>query len=144
MGDLKKILVPLDGSKLAETALPMAETLAKAFNASISVMTAYYIVTEGVNTADPQSTRNKEVENYIHKIEKQLRAKGFTADGHVIYKDNTAQTIMDHCTDNSIDLVVMCTHGRGGVGRWLLGSVAEKVVRHANVPVLLVRASQPF
>ena len=59
-----------------------------------------------------------------------------------VVEGNAADAIVDYAGKNDIDLIIMATHGRSGIGRWALGSVADRVVRHANAPVLLVRASK--
>ncbi len=58
-----------------------------------------------------------------------------------LQQGNEAQRILEHAEGGDIDLIAMSTHGRSGVSRWLLGSVAEKVIRHANKPILLVRSA---
>ena len=67
-----------------------------------------------------------------------MKAKGLTVDTHVRYGDE-AEEILDHASQKDIDLVAMTTHGRSGVKRFLLGSVAEKILRHSTKPVFLVR-----
>ena len=80
-------------------------------------------------------------EAYLNEIVDQLKAKGFDADAHVRYGD-VAEEILTHSRRNEIDLISMSTHGRSGLGRWLLGSVAEKILRHSDKPVLLLRAAE--
>jgi nucleotide-binding universal stress UspA family protein len=82
----------------------------------------------------------REAEDYLAKIEKRLKSKGLTVDTHVRY-GNDAEEILDHAAMKDIDFVAMSTHGRSGVGRWLIGSVAEKVLRHSPKPIFLVRCS---
>ena len=73
-------------------------------------------------------------------LEEKLKAKGFKVDTHVRYGDD-AEEILDHAAQKEIGLIAMSTHGRGGVKRFLLGSVAEKVLRHSPKPIFLVRCT---
>jgi nucleotide-binding universal stress UspA family protein len=140
MKGYQTILVPLDGSEVSEQILPEVERLAEAFDAKISVLRVAYVHTvPGVDPTEAQLAVVREAEDYVGKIEKDLQERGFSAEGHVRY-GNEAEEILDHCEHSQIDLVAMSTHGRSGVSRWLLGSVAEKVIRHAKHPVLLVRS----
>ena len=83
----------------------------------------------------------REAEKYLSGIAKELATRGFDAEIHVRYGD-VADEILSHSRRNEIDLISMSTHGRSGFGRWLLGSVAEKIVRHSEKPVLLMRAKR--
>jgi len=83
----------------------------------------------------------REAEEYLHGLEERLKAKGFKVDSHVRYGDE-AEEILDHSAQKDIDLIAMSTHGRSGVKRWLLGSVAEKILRHATKPIFLVRCTE--
>ena len=82
----------------------------------------------------------REAEEYLQGLKERLRAKGFDVDTHVRYGDDVEE-ILDHAAQREIDLVAMSTHGRSGVKRFFLGSVAEKVLRHAPKPVFLVRCT---
>jgi nucleotide-binding universal stress UspA family protein len=82
----------------------------------------------------------QEAETYLKKVEDQLKAKGFRVDSHVRY-GNDAEEILDHARQKDIDLIAMTTHGRSGVKRFLLGSVAEKVLRYSPKPIFLVRCA---
>jgi nucleotide-binding universal stress UspA family protein len=118
MMDLKRILVPLDGSPLAEKALPMATTLAQKSGGQIillRVLRFFMTVRGGYQAVFPSE---------------QLTAYS------EIYQE------ADIIVDQNVDLIVMATHGRGGLARWAAGSVADEVVRHGHCPVLLVRQSE--
>ena len=82
----------------------------------------------------------RKAEEYLKKIEDQLKAKGFKVDAHVRYGDE-AEEILDHISQKDVDLIAMTTHGRSGIKRFLLGSVAEKILRHSTKPIFLVRCS---
>jgi nucleotide-binding universal stress UspA family protein len=143
MNQYKKILVPLDGSQVAEAVLPEVETVAKAFAAKIMLIRAYY--THAFPGADPtkaQVAATKEAEDYLRAIEKQLKTKGLDVDSHTAYEADAAKAILDHSARHHIDLIMMSTHGRGAIGHYLLGSVAEKVVHHSTKPVFLIRSAK--
>lgn len=142
MRQYRKVLVPLDGSQVGEAILPEVETMAKAFNATISIMRAYYAhVFPATDPTDAQVAATREAEDYVHMIEERLKAKGLAVDSHTRYEADAAKAILDHCEQYDIDLVMMSTHGHGALGHWLLGSVAEKVIHHATTPLFLLRAA---
>ncbi len=142
----RKILVPLDGSKVAEGVLPHAKALAYSEGAELVLLTV------GANPAldfafsDPglaqsaileQEERGKE---YITKIERQLQAAGFKT-STVLRVGSVAEVILGVAEELDVDCIAMSTHGRTGPARWLLGSIAERVVHNSKVPVLLIRAT---
>ena len=142
----RKILVPLDGSKVAEGVLPHAKALAYSEGAELVLLTV------GANPAmdfvfsDPglaeraveeQEERSKK---YISEIETQLKSAGFKT-STVLRVGAVADVILGVAEELQIDVIAMSTHGRTGPARWLLGSVAERVVHSSNVPVLLIRAT---
>jgi nucleotide-binding universal stress UspA family protein len=138
----KKILVPLDGSECAERILPKVEKLATELKATISLLRVAYAHTfPGVDPTEAEVAVVREAEEYLHGLEERLKAKGFKVDSHVRYGDE-AEEILDHSAQKDIDLIAMSTHGRSGVKRWLLGSVAEKILRHATKPIFLVRCTE--
>ena len=142
MRQYRKILVPLDGSEVGEAILPEVETMAKALNASITVLRAYYAhVFPGFDPSRVQVAVTREAEDYVHRVEEQLKAKGFSVDSHTRYEADAAKAILEHCERHEIDLIMMSTHGHGAIGHYLMGSVAEKVIHNATPPVFLVRAS---
>ena len=133
----------MDGSNVGEAILPEVETLARAFNASISIMRAYYVHSfPGADSTEAQVAAMREAEDYVQKIEEQLNANGFSVDSHTRYEADAAKAILEHCNQYPTDLVMMSTHGHGAVGHLLLGSVAEKVIHHATTPIFLVRAAR--
>lgn len=134
-----KVLVPLDGSELAEVALPYAEELARRLGSEVTLLgvsesagaRVYYkhqVYLEGVL----ESTKHS-VMTSLEKAEDAIKVESAIPVG------SPAEEIIDYADRNNIDLIIMVTHGRSGIGRWALGSVAEKVVRAGNTPVLLVR-----
>lgn len=138
----KSILVPLDGSKLAEAILPEIEKVASCMRARLillRVCRAHVFPGKDPTEAEVEVVRN--AEKYLVSIASKVTAKGFDVEVHVRYGD-VAEEILSHSRRNEIDLIAMSTHGRSGLGRWLLGSVTEKIVRHSEKPVLLLRAKE--
>ena len=141
MEKLDRILVPLDGSDCAEVILPKVEKLAADLKASIALLRVAYAHTfPGADPTESEVKVVREAEEYLRKIEERLKAKGFKVDSHVRY-GNDAEEILDHAAQKDIDCVAMTTHGRSGVTRFLLGSVAEKILRHSPKPIFLVRCT---
>ncbi len=137
----KRILVPLDGSTCSEYVIPKVEELAERKKEGVCLLRVALAHTfPGVDQTEAQVKVVREAEEYLKGLENRLRAKGFDVDTHVRY-GNDAEEILDHAARKDIDLVAMSTHGRRGIKRFLLGSVAEKVLRHAPKPVLLVRCT---
>jgi nucleotide-binding universal stress UspA family protein len=147
--DLKTTFVPLDGSGLAEKALPHAVALAKRLKLAVQLLRVYalpsdaYIVADGViaqGAVQFREATHKEAESYLDGKVEMLRAEGLD---HVIgtaIEGDAASEIIDLAAKTANSLIVMSTHGRSGIGRWLLGSVADRVIQHSRAPVLLIRA----
>lgn len=123
---LEKILLPLDGSQLSHLALPLATYLARRFQARLSLVRSV----SGDETEDSARAELAEVE---HGFTPEVEHKSMVLEGE------PAEAILDFITLDSVDLVIMNSHGRSGVSRWLLGSVTEKVARHTHCPVFVVR-----
>lgn len=141
---LKKILVPLDGSALAEQALGYAAELSVPTAAKL-VLTrvAYSHTLAGVDPRERQQGAIAEAEEYLAQTAAALIARGYACETCVPYGGNAAESIVDEARTTKVDLIVMTTHGRTGPGRVLFGSVAESVVAKATVPVLVTRAWLP-
>lgn len=161
-----RILVPLDGSTLAERAIPHAEQFARIFGSNIVLLqvldpTSYH---ENPNPVDPLSwqIRKAEADMYLRGIAARLRedlresapdAKGAQRRGrdekkarveYSIREGKTAENIVDFAHTENIDLLVISTHGSGGLSRWNISSVTQKVINLIYLPVLIVRAyNQP-
>jgi nucleotide-binding universal stress UspA family protein len=135
---LKTILLPLDGSPLAERALPYAATVARRAKSRIVLVEAVQARSlPGADRTDAQVEVTDRAEENLRRVANRLAADGVTAEPHVYY-DDPAHAILDLAARQRADLIVMATHGRGGFERMLYGSVADQVLRHATVPVLLV------
>jgi nucleotide-binding universal stress UspA family protein len=138
---LDKILVPLDGSMLAEAALSAACSFAERDGATISLLRAAEAMTlPGGDTVDAQVTAIREGEEYLASVVRRLEDKGVRrVETHVWYGPPAA-AIVEAAATQKADLIVMSTHGRSGLGRLVLGSVAESVLRGTTVPILIIRA----
>jgi nucleotide-binding universal stress UspA family protein len=140
----KHILVPLDGSKLAEAALKEALPLAKSAGARVTFLEAIWPIIDVMNTGTQVATveriRKKEAQQYLESATRRPEWKGLKAEA-VVKVGSAADVIIDYARLKRADLIVMSTHGRSGLGRWAFGSIADKVLRGASCPVLLVRAS---
>ena len=141
----ERILVTLDQSDLAEKALPHAVALAKAFGATIHLVSVVPVVDREVmhaaGVAVDWQTRLAGAREYMGAVRKRVLAEDVEAEWDVCQGD-VAEEILRYCEQQDCDLIVMSTHGRSGLGRWVYGSIADRVLRHAAVPVLLVRANE--
>jgi len=144
----KKILVPLDGSELAEKVLPHAVALAKGSGAEVTLLTVVQLslgFTGAKLEAIPEAAAERkaalraEAMTYLEKIRRDLKEQGITARAVALDGDAAAQ-IVAYAERDGFDLVTMATHGRSGIDRFVMGSIAEKVVRSTIKPVLLIRA----
>jgi nucleotide-binding universal stress UspA family protein len=139
-----KILVPLDGSELAECVLSTAENLA-AGDETVRVTFLYVVAPLDAPMVEPgfrkkiESEAQKAARSYLRGLSARPQFKGRSA-GKVIL-GRPADAIVAYADAHKIDLVVMATHGRSGVGQWFYGSVAEKVIHGSKVPVWLVKAA---
>lgn len=137
---MEKIMVTLDGSELSELALPLARGLARATGAEVVLFRAAVAqVVPGLDPSYMQVQVVAEAQQYLEALEDKLRSSGFNVTSVVSYGPAPEQ-IVDMAEFLGVDLIVMSTHGRSGLGRWVYGSVADKVLRGSSVPVLLVRA----
>ena len=146
---LKRVIVPLDGSGLAEKVLPHVMVLASKLKLDMQLVRTYslppdaYMVADGVIDQGPAQYRknlHEESEKYLDGKVASLQADGFTAVSATVIEGDAASELIDLAAEPPQSLIAMSTHGRSGLGRWVLGSVAEKVVQHSLAPVLLIRA----
>jgi nucleotide-binding universal stress UspA family protein len=132
---MKTILVPLDGSDLAGRAVPFAATLAARGKSSLLLLRAVNTLTAPTDAAGQALV--DEAQQALDATAAALEADGLTATTRVV--DRQAESaILEATADEDVALIVMSTHGRGGLGRFIYGSVADTVLRHAPVPVLTV------
>jgi nucleotide-binding universal stress UspA family protein len=140
---LKNILVPLDGSALAEQSLAYAAELAVPTAATLLLVRAAHSHTlPGVDARERKDAAIGEAEAYLTTTAAALTARGYSCKTLVPY-GHPADSIIEEARLAEVDLIAMTTHGRTGPGRWLFGSVAETVVARSTVPVLLTRAWLP-
>ena len=142
----QRILLPLDGSALAEQALPHAIAQAERFQAELILLKVLEPLAKNLNLPIEATRRAEEVtrklaHEYLERIAVGVRESGIpvraiTVEGH------PHKEIVRFAEAEQVDLIVMCTRGHSGLSRWLMGSVADRVVRGASVPVLLVSARQ--
>ncbi len=148
---LDRVFVPLDGSILAEKTVPHACALGKRLNVEIHLVRVYslpmdsYVVADGVIAQGPAQYREKlekEAETYLAGKVAGLQAAGLEHVVALVVEGDSAGEIIDLARKTPHSLIAMSTHGRSGIGRWVLGSIAEKVIQHAHSPVLLIRATE--
>ena len=162
----KKILVPLDGSKLAECALPHAEALAKGCSTeeitlvSVTERVQGYRAIEGSGEAGVGSAggwmassqppgqtlipeafgkKEKQAQRYLDRVAKTMTDKGINVSTDVLLW-KPAEAIVGYAKQYGCDLIIMASHGRSGPSRWAHGSVADKVLRSSTIPVLMIKA----
>ena len=135
----KRILVPLDGSRLAESALPPAVSIAQCFKATLILIHIIEQSAPGTVHGDRHLSDAKESEHYLQEVVQRYAASGLKIEWHT-HPDaerNVAASIVAHADELGIDLIALCTHGRGGVRDWIWGSIAQQVLKRGTTPVLL-------
>jgi nucleotide-binding universal stress UspA family protein len=142
-----KLLVPLDGSKTAEKALPYARYLAKDKNVVVELLAVVDVANMASHmTAERALHLDTMVDDAVRASEKYLEAVAGTLTTAkiktVVDSGRPEEVIIEKAAADKDTLITMATHGRSGMNRWLLGSVAEKVLRGAGNPVLLIRATE--
>lgn len=141
------VLVPLDGSDLAEMALDDAFSVAQLSQAEVTLLQVIPPIDQVIaaGTDHPvfvdQQWENQQMlaMEYLESICERMNCENI-AIHKAVEMGPAAETIIDYAHQQPIDLIVMATHGRSGLQRWVYGSVADKVLRGANLPILLVRA----
>jgi nucleotide-binding universal stress UspA family protein len=136
-----KILVPLDGSALAEAALPKAVELAKESPTAsvLLVRAAEASMLAGRDPIEAQVVVVHEAEEYLEAVAAQLRAEGVKDVSTSVWYGPPAPAVVEAAQVAKPDMIIMSTHGRSGLGRLFLGSVAETVLRATHTPILLLR-----
>jgi nucleotide-binding universal stress UspA family protein len=155
----ERILIPLDGSQVAEKILPYVEALADKFGSSVTLLRAltpldafitstaavpimgqaFPLYTAG-DPAELAEAERAQATDYLGKIAKRLSKRGIKVK-QAQPEGAAAEAIIEWARAPGTDLIAMTTHGRGGLGRVVMGSVADEVIRNTPCPVLLVRAS---
>jgi nucleotide-binding universal stress UspA family protein len=132
------ILVPLDGTQFGEQALPAAEMLSKAYNANITLATVLSEPRFKLPIGNPEA-QEKSVKEYLQKTAEKLQASGVTTDYTTLTGDSVAESLNDYAIEHDIDMLVISTHGRSGIGRWFYGSIANRIIQLILRPVLIMR-----
>ncbi|MFC1941291.1 universal stress protein [Chloroflexota bacterium] len=149
----ERILIPLDGSKTGENALPYVEELIAKLSPQVKVevtllqvvssLTSYVVAGEASApvpyTEQEIAQIKKSARDYLEKTGENLRSKGVAVKTEVAV-GNAADEIIRVADEVSADLIAMSTHGRSGISRWAFGSVTDRVLRRGRRPVLVVRA----
>ena len=135
----RKILVPLDGSEVAESILPKVSELAKLSGAEVALLTVVMAYSfPGIDPTEVEVKVVRAAEDYLEREAKLLEEQGVKVSTHVRY-GHDVEEILAHAEGEDIDLVAMASHGRSGLGRWIMGSVSQRVSAHCSKPVLILR-----
>jgi nucleotide-binding universal stress UspA family protein len=124
----EKVLVSLDSSENSEIILPYAEELARRLHSKLEIVGVY---------SEHEHTSERLFKSYLNDVVNQLNSKGLQSRAVFLY-GNAAEEILNYANSSDTSLIGMATQGRSGISRWILGSVAEKVLRGATKPLLLV------
>ncbi len=137
----KHLLVPLDGSSLAEAALPVAAFFARALGASVTLIHVIERNAPKEVHSEKHLSTPEEAETYLAEVGGKAFPDGIQVKRHVHTApvSDVARSIAEHSAEMAPDLVVMCTHGRGGLRDFLYGSIAQQVIASGKTPVLMVR-----
>ena len=146
----KKILVPLDGSKLAECALEHVKAIAAGCNVPEIILfrvvepnpAASEALSEGAFMYEELNDQMRQLaEKYLTAITLKFREESGVDVHSALAYGYAANEILEYAVKNNVDLIVMTSHGRSGISRWLFGSVADRVSHHSTIPVLIVTPS---
>jgi nucleotide-binding universal stress UspA family protein len=142
---INNILVPLDGSKLAEAALLVAESLAGSLGASITLLHVIEANAPKQIHGERHLATVAEAEMYLTQMAQQVKSSDIRVKVHVHTEEvrNVARSIVNHCGELCPDLIVMCAHGEGGLRDWMLGSIAQQAIKLGAKPILLLQPNRP-
>ena len=142
----KKIVVPLDGSGWARRAVPHAVDIARANSSEVILLHVFrapasdYISEITLAGQDEQIQQMREqMKQYLIGLRSELREESLKVRTQLIEGPGVANAICDYVNEESVDLIVMSTHGRTGLARFFMGSIANQVMQCAHVPVLLIK-----
>lgn len=148
---IKKVLVTLDGSPLAEAVIPHAEDIAIPLGAELIFLrvvppiparaASIEIRTRGYSAKQLIATVVEEAKNYLKGVEERSRSRGANSRS-VVVEGMVIDTILRFIDEEDIDIVAISTHGHSGITRLIVGSVAGVVMRRANIPVLMLRSRE--
>jgi nucleotide-binding universal stress UspA family protein len=143
----KRALVPLDGSPVAESIMPFLMQIAGPLDMAVTLLRVVEplspIVGDGTQPiiVDDVPARTRDAEEYLAPLATMLRARGVNTSS-TVRRGRPDKEIVAAARDVGADLIAMSTHGRNGLGRLLFGSVAEQVLRHADVPIFMMRETE--
>lgn len=129
---IRKVLVPLDGSAFSSAILPCVKRLAQLFQSHV---TLFHVLDDGETAFGHEGAEGR-----LYAAAGEFQAAGISVNT-ILRRGNPASEILDTCRPPLYDLIAMTTHGRSGFSRWVFGSVTEKVLRGARVPLLVVRGA---
>ena len=142
----KRIVVPLDGSGWAQRAVPHAVDIARSNDSELILLHVFrpsapeYTPELALSrNEDPNQQMREQIKQYLIGLRTELRKEHLQVITHVVEGLGVANLICDYVNQESVDLVVMSTHGRTGIRKFLFGSIANEIMECAEVPVLLVR-----
>ena len=140
----RHLLIPLDGSKMAEAALPAAAFLAEKFASRVTLMHVVERKPPSEVHGQPHLKNARDASAYLSELSQRVFAKGISVDFHVheAEVDNVAGSIVAHADELKHDLVIMCSHGRGKSLHLFLGSIAQKVIGMGSLPVLITHPDE--
>lgn len=139
--DPAAILVPMDTSSLSERALPLASRLARCLDLPVVILAVVdgEVANAITEFADSHGIElGESIPVYFSRYVQALQEEGVEAEFASLAGIHPAEAILEFCAENPIELIVMASHGYSGITRWLLGSITEKVLRTAHVPVVVV------
>ena len=142
---VRKILVPLDGSQIGEGALCYAVAIANKTGAEIALIEVFEQVrgvgASGIGYSIPEDESvRKSLLSYLDHVAGPIRGEGLRVSTTVLL-GNVAGNIVDYAEKNAFDLIAVSTHGRSGLGRWVFGSVTDKILHVGNVGVLVAHST---
>jgi len=140
-----KILVCLDGSKLAEQILPYVESQAACFNGEVTLIKVVSLVSSEIQDYSGKAIFSRldqaeqAAKDYLETVAGSLRSKGIQTNPIVLNTSPVGDTIVNYAQNQKYDLIAIATHGHGGLGRLLVGSVADYILQKSGLPVLVIR-----
>ncbi len=141
----KKILVCLDGSSLAEQILPYVESQAAYLNSEVTLIKVVSLVSSEIQDYSGEAIfsrldqAEKAAKDYLETVAGSLRSKGIQTNPIVLNTSPVGDAIVNYAQNQKYDLIAIATHGHGGLGRLLVGSVADNILQKSGLPVLVIR-----
>ena len=139
--EMERLIIPLDGSELAEKILPYAINLCKTLGMELILVRAYHPRFPGSTIRMGEVTKivHDSAENYIKAMAERLKKEGLKDVSYKVLQGLPAEQVSDLAVETPNSVTALCSHGRHGVSRWMLGSVASAIIHTAEEPVLVIR-----